>query len=205
MADTQTSEDIVYCTVHPTIETTLRCNKCGRPMCTRCAERTPVGYRCKECVKGQQKTFYTAKNTDILIQFGVAFGLSIVATIIVGLFGGFLGGFILFFIMIPVCTAAGAMIADLAHRAAGKRRHRYGWLAVAAGIVTGALVVAVAPILLLIPFYLQYDPANEPLGTPFWWSFVGMFTNIGWWVYVVAATLAAVGNLRMSGGRIRFR
>ena len=36
-ADEHDEEEILYCTVHPTVQTTLRCNRCGRPMCTKCA------------------------------------------------------------------------------------------------------------------------------------------------------------------------
>src|SRR5688572_1451926 len=39
-----------FCAIHTSVETTLRCNKCGRYMCVKCAVRTPVGYRCKQCV-----------------------------------------------------------------------------------------------------------------------------------------------------------
>src|SRR5690606_10430831 len=42
--------DTLYCTVHPTRATLLRCNRCGRPMCTDCAVQHPVGLRCRECV-----------------------------------------------------------------------------------------------------------------------------------------------------------
>ena len=50
----------VYCANHPGVETSLRCNKCGKPICAKCAIRTPTGYRCKECVRGQQRIFETA-------------------------------------------------------------------------------------------------------------------------------------------------
>ena len=48
-------DGLTYCEVHPDRETSLRCNKCGRLMCTECAVLTPVGYRCRECVRGQQE------------------------------------------------------------------------------------------------------------------------------------------------------
>ena len=35
-----------YCANHPGVETSLRCNKCGKPICAKCAVRTPTGYRC---------------------------------------------------------------------------------------------------------------------------------------------------------------
>lgn len=37
------------CTYHPDTITGLRCSRCGKPICPRCAVRTPVGMRCPEC------------------------------------------------------------------------------------------------------------------------------------------------------------
>lgn len=133
-----TEEEVLYCTVHPTVATSLRCNKCGRPMCTKCAVRTPVGYRCRECVRGQQQIFYNAKATDPVVQG--------VVSVILGAIGaglmGFLGfGFFGFLIAFWAGSAAGALIADVAHRLVGKRRGRYSWLVVAGGLVLGGLLV----------------------------------------------------------------
>jgi len=90
------------------------------------------------------------------------------------------------------------LIADLAHRAVGKRHGRYGWLAVAAGIVVGALVVGVVPMLLGALMLLSQPQIAEevPVGIGLLGAMGGMF-SIGWWVYVVAAVIAAVGRLRM--------
>jgi hypothetical protein len=122
-ADAVTPEKLL-CSVHPNVETTLRCNKCGRPMCIKCSVRTPVGYRCKECVRGQQQVFYSAKNTDLLLQGGVGLILSIIAGVIVGLISSLI--FIVFaiFLSISASTAAGAAMADLAHRVAGRSADR---------------------------------------------------------------------------------
>ena len=57
---TETTTETLYCYVHPTRETSLRCNNCDRPICAACAVRTPTGYRCRECVKRQQKVFDTS-------------------------------------------------------------------------------------------------------------------------------------------------
>ena len=62
-------EDTLFCANHPNRETVLRCNRCEKPICTECAVLTPVGYRCKECVRGQQKVFETASWVDLLIAF----------------------------------------------------------------------------------------------------------------------------------------
>lgn len=39
----------VPCTYHPKVKTGLRCTRCGKPICPRCAVRTPVGLRCPDC------------------------------------------------------------------------------------------------------------------------------------------------------------
>ena len=160
----QMESDVLVCTVHPTVETNLRCNKCGRPMCTKCAVRTPVGYRCKECVRGQQQIFYNAKTTDPFIQGALSVVLGGIGA---GLIGFIRLGFFGFLIAFWAGSAAGALIADVAHRLVGKRRSRYGWLFVAGGIVLGGLLV--------LPFTLSLTQL----------LFVGM------------AAVGAIGRLRM--------
>jgi hypothetical protein len=135
--------DVLYCAVHTNVETTLRCNKCGRPMCPRCAVQTPVGYRCKECVRGQQKTFYNAQTLDPIIQLVISLFLGLIGTGLIGLFE--LGGFFIWLIAFWAGSGFGALVADLCHRAVGKRRGKYSYLAVAAGIIVGGLIASVLP------------------------------------------------------------
>jgi hypothetical protein len=136
-----TAEAPLTCTVHPNVETSLRCNKCGRPMCSQCAVLTPVGYRCRECVRGQQKVYFNAQPVDPVIQAVIALALGGLAAGLMGLIGlrlGFIGWLIAFW----AGSAAGALIADIAHRAVGKRRGRYSWLIVAGGIGLSGLAAA---------------------------------------------------------------
>ena len=72
------TEELHYCTVHPDRETSLRCNKCGRYMCVQCAVQTPVGYRCRECVRQQDDKFYNVGDMDYPVIFGICFGLSLI-------------------------------------------------------------------------------------------------------------------------------
>ncbi len=126
-----TADGPTFCAVHPTVETTLRCNKCGRYMCTRCVVRTPVGYRCKQCVHQQQDVFFAASQRDYIVAAAVSFALSIPVSFIVPrlfLFG-----------VIILSLPAGALIAEVVHRAVGKRRGRYTWVVVMGGIVAGAI------------------------------------------------------------------
>ena len=135
-----TNTTTTYCYVHPTRETSLRCKKCERYICTSCAIHTPTGYMCKECVRERQKVFDTAMWYDYLIGFGVTFVLSIIASILTALvssFIGFYGLIIAFFI----AGAAGAFIADIGLRAVKKRRSKVLFISCAAGVATGALLV----------------------------------------------------------------
>lgn len=136
-----TNTTTTTCYVHPTRETSLRCKKCERYICTSCAIHTPTGYMCKECVRERQKVFDTAMWYDYLIGFGVTFVLSIIASILAALastFLGFLYGSVAAFF---VAGAAGALIADIALRAVKKRRSKALFISCAAGVASGALLL----------------------------------------------------------------
>jgi hypothetical protein len=127
-------EELIFCVNHPHVETGLRCNRCGDPICARCAVRTPVGYRCKKCIRDQQATFYTGLPVDYIIAAVVSFPTALAGAYITS----FLGFFFAFFIS----PAAGALVADLSWRAVGRRRSRYLWLVVSGSIVIATLAVA---------------------------------------------------------------
>ncbi len=127
--------ETLYCANHPDRETTLRCNKCNKPICTKCAVRTPVGYRCQECVRGQQAIFQTAVWYDYAIGAAVALVLSGIMTA----FSGVLSWFVIF--LGPV---GGTLVAEAVRFAVRKRRGRYF-----AELVGGAMVLGATPILLL--------------------------------------------------------
>ncbi len=124
--------EALHCINHPQRETALRCNRCGAPVCTRCVVRTPVGYRCSECVKAQQSTFYTARWYDYPIAGAVAFILSVPAAALATLAG--------WWFALIVSPVAGGLIGGIVHWAVGRRRGRWTWLVVAAALVLGALV-----------------------------------------------------------------
>ncbi|MBI4769665.1 MAG: hypothetical protein HY784_04450 [Chloroflexi bacterium] len=130
----------LYCASHPTRETTLRCNRCEKPICPECAVLTQVGYRCKECVRGQQKTFETAVWSDYLIAGAVAALLT------------WLGGALLSrlgFFVIFLAPMAGGAIAEVVRRAVGRRRgHKLGYVALG-GAILGGLPLLGGPLLLL--------------------------------------------------------
>ncbi|MDX2163593.1 MAG: hypothetical protein SF162_19920 [bacterium] len=134
--DVTTLDEITTCAVHPERETGLRCNNCNRLMCVECAVRTPVGYRCRECVRGGQDKFFKANQADDVIAFAVCFGLSALAVGITSVLP--LGIWLSLIVGLPV----GAGISEAALRATGRRRSRLmHWIA-AAGVVTGGFTGA---------------------------------------------------------------
>ncbi len=129
----------LHCYVHPNRETSLRCNNCNRPICAECAVRTPTGYRCRECVKGQLKVFDTSQWYDFVFGFLVAALLSAVAGFLVTLVGNI--GFIGWFLIILGAPTAAVVIAEGVRTVTGRRRSRPLFITVAAGVVLGALPV----------------------------------------------------------------
>ena len=132
---TETSPDtaqtpILYCANHPTTETTLRCNRCEKPICAKCAVLTPTGYRCRECVRGQQKVFDTAEARDYFVALPVAGILSFIGGLIVPALG---------FFTIFLAPVAGGIIAEIVRRTLQKRRSMRLFQYIAAAVVVGAL------------------------------------------------------------------
>ncbi len=122
-----------FCINHPQTPTSLRCNRCGNPICVKCAVRTPVGYRCKTCVKSQQAVFYTATQSDYIV--------AAVVTLPLAALGQFIGPMLGFFALFagPI---VGGLIAEVVWRATGRRRGQYTWLVVAACMILPALPMA---------------------------------------------------------------
>jgi hypothetical protein len=126
-----------YCPQHPAVATQMRCNKCGRLLCLKCAVQTPVGYRCKECVYQQQNVYFNAKGHDNLIALGISFGLALVVTPLVALLSDlfYYGAFYLAFFTGPL---AGSLLAQLIRLVVARRRGRHLRYFVLAGLVAGA-------------------------------------------------------------------
>jgi hypothetical protein len=143
---TESTTETLYCYIHPTRETALRCNNCNRPICAACAVRTPIGYRCRECVKGQQKAFDTSEWYDYITGFIVAVLLSGVASFLVTFIGGI--GFFGWFLIAAGAPSAAVAIAEAVRLVTRKRRSRPLFLTVAAGVVIGALPVILIQLLL---------------------------------------------------------
>lgn len=122
---------VTYCEYHPSTESTLRCNRCERPICAKCAVLTETGYRCKECVREQQKTFDTARSIDYLLAVGIALILAFIGSLIVSRIG---------FFTIFLAPIAGIVIAEAIRRAINKRRSKRLFKATAVATAVGGLL-----------------------------------------------------------------
>ncbi len=162
-------EEVNYCAVHPDRETSLRCNRCGRYMCVQCAVSTPVGYRCRQCVRGIEDKFFTSNPADYVIIFVVSTVLSAIA--------GYLIAAIVRWLLFVILLAApaGGAIAEAAMRLTGRRRGRYSALIAAAGVLLGGL----APLLYILLVSGRFIP------------------NLSLLLYAGIATAAVYGRFRM--------
>ncbi len=133
-----TETNLTYCANHPTVETVLRCRTCDKYICVKCAVRTPTGYRCKECVRDQQKIFDTAQWYDYLLGFILAGVLSGLASFLIVFIAEFIG-FFAFFIVFAAAPAAGGLIAEAMRRVTGRRRAKGLFLTIIIGAALGAL------------------------------------------------------------------
>jgi uncharacterized BrkB/YihY/UPF0761 family membrane protein len=136
---TDTSIPTLYCANHPTVETTLRCNRCEKPICVQCAVLTPTGYRCKECVKSQQKIFDTAEPRDYILGFLVAAILSWLASLVFLLIS--LIGFFGFIIAMAAAPTAGVIISEGVRLVTRKHRSRALFITIAVAVVLGSVPV----------------------------------------------------------------
>jgi hypothetical protein len=140
----QTDTGLTFCYRHPDVETGLRCNRCNKPICPKCAHRTPVGFRCPDCIREQENKYYSGTNLDYVIAAVVAFPLSLIAaalfTFILGRFG-----FWVIFIGIFLVPVVAGFIAEAVRWSVGRRRSRY-----LRHVVAGVLILGTAPFLLLV-------------------------------------------------------
>jgi hypothetical protein len=172
---TPPDDEVLFCANHPNVETALRCNRCGKPICTRCMVRTPVGYRCKECVGQQQSVFFTGGPADYVIAGVISLGLGLLA----GFLMGALRSWWFSLILGPVF---GGAIAEVVRVAVRRRRSRYLWLVTAGGIALGALPALLGRVV------ISSGSAGFVLGAG--WNLLALG------IYLFLAVGAAVARLR---------
>lgn len=120
------------CYRHPQRTTSLRCNNCGNPICIQCAKRTPVGYRCPQCVKELEDAYFNATPFHYALAFFVTLPLAAIA--------GYITQFVSYFVIF-LAAGAGSLIGRIVFRAIGRQRGRWLPHLVAATIFLGMIGV----------------------------------------------------------------
>lgn len=171
----------LFCVNHPDRETYLRCNRCNRPICSQCAVLTPTGYRCRDCVRGQQRVFETAQSLDYILAGGIALVIS------------FLGSYIapvMQFFTIFVAPIVGMIAAEIVRRVTHRRRSRLLFQLAAAGAVLGGLPLLVINLLRLLGGLAGGDPVGTGILLVLVWQ--------GLYIFLMTSTL----YYRLSGIRL---
>ena len=108
------------CATHHDVETSLKCGKCGKPICPKCLVQTPVGARCPECARLYKLPTYRVSTRYYLRATGAGLGMAIVAGIIWGTFGALLPFFFLnLFLGAGVGYATGEVVSLSVNRKRG--------------------------------------------------------------------------------------
>ncbi len=133
---------ILFCANHPGTPTSLRCNRCEKLICPKCSVLTPTGYRCKECVRGQQSIFDTAEWYDYILAVLIATPLAFLGSLIVPRLG---------FLTLLVAPVIGGIIGEIirvvVRRRRSKRLFQTATLAAALGSAPYFLVALITTLL----------------------------------------------------------
>ncbi len=172
----------LYCANHPKVQTRLRCNRCGKPICIKCARRTPVGFRCPECIHEQQAVYYSATSLDYILAIVIGFILSVVA--------GYIMSYLGWFFAIFLGPVIGGIVAEAMRQVTRKRRGRWMPLAAVICIALGALL----PVSLVLFNFVGVLPSLNT--SVLWETIFSLLLNRVNIVYVILAAITAYARLR---------
>jgi hypothetical protein len=122
----------VPCARHPDVMTTLRCGRCGTPICPKCMVQTPVGARCPRCARLYKLPTFQVSPAYYLRAAGTALGMAVVTGIIWAILSNYVGFFFLGILNILLGAAVGYVIGEVVGLSVNRKRGR--WLAVIGGL-----------------------------------------------------------------------
>ncbi|HSH03854.1 MAG TPA: hypothetical protein VLL52_15165 [Anaerolineae bacterium] len=172
---------VVYCQRHPKTRTNLRCYQCGVPICSACAEHTPVGYMCPQCVRQAQSTFYQATGMDYVV------------AVLIALCGGLVMGILaplVSFLALYVGAATGTLIGRGIRWSTERRKGRYIHYLVTLCLI-GTGVATFLGYLLFFGTILVFLPAEIDNVSLIMFQF-----QVGSFLYLIFAPLTAYYQLK---------
>ncbi len=127
----------MQCAAHPSVETGLACSKCGKPICPRCLQQTPVGARCRECANLRPLPQFQISAVYLLRGLGAALGVGAALGLVWGLLIPFSASFFFGLLVgLGLGYAVGEAVSLATNRKVGRQLQ-----ALAAGGVVLAYVV----------------------------------------------------------------
>ena len=145
-----TEIDPLRCARHPNVETSLRCGKCGTPICPKCMVESPVGARCPDCAKLTKIPTYRVSSTYYLR--AIAAGL--VSAIVIGIIWGIIESYLPFrFFSLIIAAGIGYLIGEAIGRSVNRKRGN-------ALAVIGAFSVAVSFAVTYLADYIMVGYLN---------------------------------------------
>ena len=130
------------CAYHPDIETSLRCSKCGKPICPKEMVQTPVGARCPDCARLQKVPTYQIPATYYLRAAGTALGMAIACGIVWAIIGVILRFFLLSIIL---AAGVGYAIGEVVSRSVNRKRGAGLAIIASIAVVISYLVALFSP------------------------------------------------------------
>lgn len=165
-------DEKVFCARHADVETYLRCQACGTPICPRCLVQTPVGAKCPDCARVRKLVTYQISP----VYYVRAAAAALVAGALVGVLWGLVlpprGGFVTIFSLF-----AGAFVGWVIGEAIGRAANRKRGMGLAGLAVAG---VVVAYLIRNLVAGADVLPANDA----------------GGWVLAIFAAVMAAYSLR---------
>jgi DNA-directed RNA polymerase subunit RPC12/RpoP len=122
------------CTYHPDVETSLRCGKCGKPICSKDMVQTLVGARCPECARLSKLPTYQVTVRYYLRATVAGLGVALVCGVVWGLIGTIIP---FFYLNLLVAAGIGYAIGEAVSFSVNRKRGL--GLAVVAG---GSVVIS---------------------------------------------------------------
>jgi hypothetical protein len=147
--------ETLHCAWHPDRATMLRCARCARPICPSCAQKHPVGWRCKECARELRSPLYKVSPAGYVAAGAAGLVASIIAAVI-------LGAIPFWILVVFIAAGVGALVAEVVSWASGRKRGR-GLQALTAVCMAAGVAVALAlsgagvlPVPISLPSVLIY-------------------------------------------------
>ncbi len=127
------------CATHHEVETSLKCGKCGKPICPKCMVQTPVGAKCQDCAKLYKLPTYNVSKVYYLRAAGTAAGAGIVG----GVLWWILEVFLPFYLGLLLAAGIGYAIGELVSLSVNRKRGKGLATIASIGVVISYLITII--------------------------------------------------------------